>query len=125
MSDADSSDTKEKWYSRPVFFVSTVDTALGFYAGSLNFKMAWDYVDNGRRIVAQVNRGSACEIILCEDAARAGRSRVFISLEEYELAELQRTIESNSIPARQESWGYDVITLRDPDGNELMFPLED
>ena len=114
----------DKWYTRPVVFVTDVDAALGFYGDLLGFKQAWDYEQDGRTLVAQVNRGES-EIILARDAERAGGSRLFISLDTEEMQAWQHEIDARSIPAQRSWWGYPVIEIRDPDGNELMFPLDE
>ena len=110
-----------RWYTRPVFFVSDVQGALRFYIEQLGFEKRWHEAD-GKGGVCQVNRGE-CEIILCEDAVRRDRSRLFVSLTREGLAELRREIAERSVPTQQAWWGYDVIRIADPDGNELLFPL--
>ena len=113
-----------EWYSRPVFFVTDVVKAAGFYTNVLGFEEAWDYEENGKKIVAQMNRGN-CEIILAEGSERVGKSRLFISLEDEEMEILQKEIDAKSIDTRRTFWGYPVIEIKDPDGNELMFPVEE
>jgi catechol 2,3-dioxygenase-like lactoylglutathione lyase family enzyme len=104
-----------------VFFVSNVQAALRFYIEGLRFKKQWHEAD-GKGTVCQVNRGE-CEIILCEDAARRDRGRLFVELTPEGLAELRRELADRSVPNQQAWWGYDVIRVADPDGNELLFPL--
>ncbi len=116
---------KEKWYTRPVFFVANVEVSLRHYCDLLGFVQAWDYKENGRTIVAQVDRGEQCELILAEDSDRVGKSRVFISLYPNELETLQEEIETRGIPSKRSLWGYPVIQIQDPDGNEMLFPLEE
>ncbi len=77
-----------------------------------------------REIVAQVHRGSGCELILSEESKRAGESRVFISLEAEDLAGLQKELKRKDVPVSYSWWGYDVLVLKDPDGNEILFPIE-
>jgi catechol 2,3-dioxygenase-like lactoylglutathione lyase family enzyme len=108
-----------KWYSRPVLFVADLRRALPFYVDLLGFEKAWH---KGR--VCQVNRAE-CEIILCEDTDRKDRARLFVSLTEDGIAELRREIVERSIHSKKSWWGYDVIQIDDPDGNELLFPLSD
>ncbi len=108
-----------QWYARPVLFVSDVDRALGFYIDKLGFKKKW-HVHN----VCQVDRGD-CEIILCEDKARLDKSRLFIELNRDGMDELRREISERSVPTQKMWWGYDTILIVDPDGNELLFPLDD
>jgi catechol 2,3-dioxygenase-like lactoylglutathione lyase family enzyme len=72
MSDSAATDqVGQKWYARPVLFVSDVQRALRFYVDKLGFKKKWHEGD-GKGTVCQVNRGE-CEIILCEDSTRHDR----------------------------------------------------
>lgn len=112
-----------RWYARPVFFVSDVNRALHFYTDILGFNKAWHEGD-GQGKVCQVDR-AGCEIILCEDAGRTDKGRLFVSLTLDGVAELKREIAERSIPGKKSWWGYDVIQIDDPDGNELLFPLAD
>jgi catechol 2,3-dioxygenase-like lactoylglutathione lyase family enzyme len=110
-----------RWYPRPVFFVSDVQVALHFYIDKLGFTKKWHEAD-GKGTVCQVDRGE-CEIILCQDAARRDKSRLFVELTQAGLDQLAREITDRSIPTEKTWWGYDVIRIADPDGNELFFPL--
>ena len=65
------------------------------------------------------------EIILCEDAMRRDKARLFVELTPEGLADLRHEIVERSIPSKKSWWGYDVIQIDDPDGNELLFPLSD
>jgi len=107
------------WYARPVLFVSDVQSALRFYIAKLGFKKKW-HVDN----VCQVDRGG-CEIILCADPARQDKSRLFVELNRDGMDELRREISERSVPTEKTWWGYDTIRIVDPDGNELLFPLDE
>jgi hypothetical protein len=40
------------------------------------------------------------------------------------LDELCREIAERAVPAQKTWWGYDVIRIADPDGNDLFFPSE-
>lgn len=110
----------QKWYPRPVFFVADINRASHFYIDVLGFEKKWG-ADDGT--VCQVNR-SDCEIILCEDSARKDKGRLFIELNKDGLAELRQEIDERSIPFKTTWWGYDSIQINDPDGNELLFPIE-
>jgi catechol 2,3-dioxygenase-like lactoylglutathione lyase family enzyme len=112
-----------KWYARPVFFVSDLQAALGFYIDKLGFKKKW-HTDDGKGTVCQVDRGE-CEIILCEDSERQDKGRLFVELTRDGIDELRREILERSVPTEKAWWGYDVIRITDPDGNELLFPLDD
>jgi hypothetical protein len=39
--------------------------------------------------------------------------------------ELRREILERSVPTEKTWWGYDAIRIVDPDGNELLFPLDE
>ena len=114
--------TQTKWYARPVFFVADVDRSLRFYVDQLGFEKHW-HSGEGAGSVCQVNRGD-CEIILCGHPTRRDKGRLFIELNVDGLAELRREIAERSVPTRETWWGYDSIQIDDPDGNELLFPVE-
>ena len=110
-----------RWYSRPVLFVADVQRALQFYVDSMCFSKAW-HEDDGAGMVYQVEQ-AGCEIILCEESSRKDRARLFVSLDAQGLRDLKQKATDRSIPHDQIWWGYDVVRVRDPDGNELLFPL--
>ena len=113
------------WYTRSVFFVTELERSLDHYQNLLGFSQAWNYREGEREIVAQVNRGTGCELILSEDPERAGKSRIFISLDADDLIAYQEELETKGIPLVRSWWGYPVIVIKDPDGNEMMFPSEE
>jgi catechol 2,3-dioxygenase-like lactoylglutathione lyase family enzyme len=123
MTEPGSSQTMHRWYARPVLFVADIRRALRFYVDLLGFEKAWHEGDGAGK-VCQVYR-SECEIILCEDADRKDKARLFVELTGDGIAELRQEIAQRSIPNRKSWWGYDVIQIDDPDGNELLFPLSD
>ncbi len=112
-----------KWYARPVLFVSNLHIALGFYLDKLGFRKNW-HASDGKGTVCQVDRGE-CEIILCEDLERRDKGPLFVELTRDGIDELRREIVERSVPTQKAWWGYDVIRITDPDGNELLFPLDD
>jgi len=112
-----------RWYTRPVLFVADVNRALRFYVDRLGFEMRW-HEGGGSGKVCQVDRGD-CEIILCEDATRRDKARLFIELTADALTEFRRELVERSVPSQQSWWGYDVLQIDDPDGNELLFPLSE
>lgn len=118
----DAVESRTGWYTRPVLFVADVNRALRFYVDMLGFEKRWHEGD-GAGAVCQVDRGD-CEIILCEDTTRGDRTRLFIELNVDELTELRRDLVARSVPSRETWWGYDSIQIDDPDGNELLFPIE-
>jgi catechol 2,3-dioxygenase-like lactoylglutathione lyase family enzyme len=115
--------TVHRWYARPVLFVADLSRALHFYVDMLGFEKRWHEGD-GTGKVCQVNRGD-CEIILCESATRRDKARLFIELTRDGLIELRREIAERSVRSKTSWWGYDVIQVDDPDGNELLFPTSE
>jgi len=111
---------EHRWYSRPVLFVGDLNRALHFYTGQLGFEKKW-HSDDGAGTVCQVNR-SDCEIILCEDAARRDKARLFVELTAEGLRDFRRELSERSVPNKAVRWGYDSTQVDDPDGNELLFP---
>jgi catechol 2,3-dioxygenase-like lactoylglutathione lyase family enzyme len=122
MTTDDSTNTAPRWYPRPVFWVSDIQASLRFYLDTMGFKKKW-HSGEGKGLVCQVDR-SECEIILCQDAERRDKVRIFVELNREGLDELQREIAERSIPYVKTRWGYDSILITDPDGNELLFPTE-
>lgn len=114
--------TPYAWYMRPVSFVSDVSRALEFYVGKLGFEKKWHEAD-GAGTVCQVERGG-CEIILCQDADRRDRGRLFLELSREAVDQLLQEVEGRAIPTRRTWWGYEVLQIEDPDGNELLVCLE-
>jgi len=110
-----------RWYTRPVLFVADVNRAIRFYVGMLGFEKRW-HEEDGAGKVCQIDHGE-CEIILCEDATRRDKGRLFIELTAEGLADLRREIVERSVPSKQTWWGYDALQVDDPDGNELLFPF--
>ena len=74
-------------------------------------------------MTTQVQRGD-CEVILNLDADRTRAARLFVSLGPEDLRTLQREIEARSIQSTLRRWGHPVFKIRDPDGNEVLFPLD-
>ncbi len=106
--------------SDSLLFVADVNRALRFYIDKLGFEKCWHEGD-GAGGVCQVHR-VGCEIILCEDATRRDKARLFVALNVDGLTAFRREIVERSVPTEKSWWGYDVIKIVDPDGNELLFP---
>lgn len=113
------------WYTRPIFFVADVARALDFYINILGFTQKWSFTEQGKVFVAQANRGE-CEIIFSDQwPERIGKGRLFISLTSAGYAALPGDLAAKGLTAKQGWWGYPVIIVTDPDGNELYFPDPD
>ena len=96
-----------RWYTRPVFFVDDINRAARFYIDVLGFEKAWHEAE-GAGTVCQVNHGE-CEIILCQDATRRDRGRLFIELTAEAHADLKRDFAARSVPVKETWWGYDTL----------------
>jgi catechol 2,3-dioxygenase-like lactoylglutathione lyase family enzyme len=113
----------DNWYARPVLFVTDLGRSLEFYLERLGFVKKWHEAD-GKGTVCQVDHGD-CEIILSQEGKPNHKARLFIELNEDQLVVLRRRIEERAIASSMSWWGYDVIQIDDPDGNELLFPVEE
>jgi len=101
------SQTVRRWYTRPVFFVADVNRAARSYVEMLGFEKGW-HAGDGSGKACQVNHGE-CEIILCEDATRPDRGRLFIELTSEGLADVRREFAERSVPTKETWWGYDTL----------------
>lgn len=111
-----------RWYARAVLFVSDVDRAVAFYVDRLGFEVRWRHEDAGQPLVAQVDR-RGCELILCsQEPAKTGRGRMFISLDVDVLHAVRAELEARGVTVEDGRWGYPLMVVLDPDGNELYFP---
>jgi catechol 2,3-dioxygenase-like lactoylglutathione lyase family enzyme len=110
------------WYSRPVFFVENVERSIAFYTEKLGFIEGTRYEEEGKILVAQVNRED-CEILLnCQQPQKIGHSRMFLSIDLGPLQALRAEFERRGAPIRDGWWGYNTMIIEDADGNELFFP---
>ena len=111
-----------RWYARPVLFVSDVARSLGFYIDQLGFEERWRHEDAGKLLVAQVER-RGCELILSsQEPEKTGRGRMFISLDVEVLHAVRAELEGRGVEVTDGRWGYPLMVVHDPDGNELYFP---
>jgi catechol 2,3-dioxygenase-like lactoylglutathione lyase family enzyme len=118
------------WFARPVLHVADVEASLDFYVNRLGFTSAWRYDENGRAHVAQVDR-QGCAIILADTwPEKIGKGLIFISLnvapETREAAiaaldALRAELEARGVAVKEGSWGYRLLVIDDPDGNQLFF----
>lgn len=111
-----------EWYSRPVLFVTDIDRSVDFYVKQLGFTQNWRYEEDGKAYVAQVGR-QGCELILSSQwSGKAGSALVFISLDPEVLNALRVELEGRGVDVKDGNWGYRLMVIADPDGNELYFP---
>jgi len=118
------------WFARPVLHVTDVDASLSFYVNQLGFTSPWRYEENGKTHVAQVDR-QGCALILADTwPDKVGKGLMFISLNveppTHEAAtaaldSLRAELEANGVSVEDGSWGYRLLVVDDPDGNQLFF----
>lgn len=122
----------EEWYARPVLFVADIDRTLDFYVNRLGFTQGWRF-EEGSGVVAQVNRQGCNLIFSSQWPDKAGGGLMFISLtleapKEQLKAEVTKALdrlraefEGKGVTVEDGFWGYKLLVVRDPDGNELYF----
>src|SRR5690349_2121696 len=118
------------WFARPVLHVKDVEASLRFYVDRLGFTSPWRYAEDGITHVAQVDR-QGCALILADTwPAKIGKGLMFISLNveprTHEAATaaldaLRAELEAKGVSVKEGSWGYRVLMIDDPDGNQLFF----
>jgi uncharacterized glyoxalase superfamily protein PhnB len=122
------------WFARPVLHVKDVKASLGFYMNRLGFTSPWCYEESGKAHVAQVDR-QGCALILADTwPEKIGKGLIFISLNvepgtEAEMRKasvaaldtLRAEFEANGVSVKEGSWGYRLLVVHDPDGNQLFF----
>ena len=116
------------WFARPVLHVSDVETSLRFYVNQLGFTSPWRYEEEGRVHVAQVDR-EGCALILADTwPDKTGKGLMFISLNTEgpdalvaKVDALRAELEAKGVPVKDGSWGYRLLVVDDPDGNQLFF----
>ncbi len=118
------------WFARPIINVKDVEASLRFYTEKLGFSIPWRYDEDGKAYVAQVDR-QGCSLILAKTwPEKIGKGLMFISLNvEPETREaataaldaLRGELEGRGVPVKDGSWGYRLLVIDDPDGNQLLF----
>jgi uncharacterized glyoxalase superfamily protein PhnB len=118
------------WFARPVLHVTDVEASLRFYTSRLGFTIPWRYDEDGKARVAQVDR-QGCALILSDQwPEKVGKGLMFISLnvepQTHEasvaaLDALRVELEAKGAPVKDGSWGYRLLMVDDPDGNQLFF----
>ncbi|HEY2857555.1 MAG TPA: glyoxalase superfamily protein [Terracidiphilus sp.] len=120
-----------EWFARPVLHVRDVEVSLRFYIDQLGFTCPWHF-DNegGKAFVAQVERQGCALILSHQWPEKVGKGLIFISLNvEPEtpatataaLDGLRAELESKGAAVKEGWWGYRLLVVDDPDGNQLFF----
>jgi len=118
------------WFGRPVFYVTEVEASLRFYVDRLGFTSPWRYEEGGKVYVAQVDRQGCAIILSATWPDKTDKGLLFVSLnvqpETHEAAvaaldELRAEFEARGVSVKDGSWGYRLLIVNDPDGNQLFF----
>lgn len=124
------------WFARPILIVSDVEASLLFYMNQLGFTSPWRYDEDGKAHVAQVDR-QGCALILADTwPGKMGKGVIFISLNvepptpeavTAALDALRAEFEAKNVSVKDGTWGYRLLVVDDPDGNQLLFnyPADD
>jgi catechol 2,3-dioxygenase-like lactoylglutathione lyase family enzyme len=115
-----------KWYSRPVLFVSDIDRSVDFYVKQFGFTENWRFESaGGKASVAQVARPGIELILTAESPEKMGKGLMFISLDGDDVVDaLRAELEGRGVDVKERVWGYRVMVIMDPDGNEFYFCYE-
>lgn len=119
-----------EWFARPVLHVTDVEASLRFYTEKLGFTSPWRYEEDGKVGIAQVER-QGCALILSDHwPKKVGKGLMFISMNvepdsrEAQIAALdalRAELEAEGVAVKDGSWGYRLLVVDDPDGNQLFF----
>lgn len=118
------------WFARPVLHVTDVEASLRFYVDRLGFTSPWRYDEDGRVYVAQVDRQGCALILASTWPEKIGKGLLFISLNVEPATRdaaiaavdsLRVELEARGVPVKEGSWGYRLLVVDDPDGNQLFF----
>ena len=70
-----------EWFARPVLFVADIDRSVDFYVKKLGFSHPWRYEEEGKALVAQVERDGCALILSSQWPDKVGKGLMFISLD--------------------------------------------
>jgi uncharacterized glyoxalase superfamily protein PhnB len=118
------------WFARPVLHVTDVAASVRFYVDQLGFTNPWNYQEDGKLLVAQLERRGCTLIISSQWPDKIGKGLIFISLDidpdthEAQVAALdalRAEFEASGLVVKDGAWGYRLLVVDDPDGNQLYF----
>ena len=115
------------WFARPVLHVTDVAASLRFYVDRLAFTSPWRHEEDGKLLVAQVDRQGCALILSSQWPEKVGKGLIFISLNIAREAQvealdaLRAELEAKGVSVHDGSWGYRLLVVDDPDGNQLYF----
>jgi catechol 2,3-dioxygenase-like lactoylglutathione lyase family enzyme len=113
---------EHEWFARPVLFVADIDRSVDFYVEQLGFTQSWRYEEEGKAWVAQVDRQGCALILSSQWPNKVGKGLMFISLDVGVLDALRAELEGRGVEVMDGQWGYRLMVIADPDGNQLYFP---
>lgn len=116
-----SSTVSEDWFARPVLHVADVQASIDFYVSQLGFTEAWRHAEAGVLLVAQVERNGCALIFSCQWPEKRGKGLMFISLDPPVLDAIRAELEARGVNVKDGQWGYRLMVIDDPDGNQLFF----
>lgn len=109
-----------EWFARPVLHVADVQRSIDFYVDRLGFTESWRFAEEGQLLVAQVEREGCAIIFSCQWPGKIGTGLLFISLGP-DIAAVRTELENRGAPVEDGQWGYRLMVIDDPDGNQLFF----
>jgi catechol 2,3-dioxygenase-like lactoylglutathione lyase family enzyme len=116
------------WFARAVLHVTDVEVSLRFYVSRLGFTSPWQYDEDGTARVAQVERQGCALILASTWPEKAGTGLVFVSLNTENVGDMIAALDGlraefsrNGVSVKDGSWGYKLLVIDDPDGNQLFF----
>ena len=118
------------WFARPVLHVADVAASIRFYVDRLGFTKPWQHDEDGQVVVAQVERQGCALLLASQWTDKIGKGLMFISLnvepdtraaQVAALDALRAELEASGVAVKDGSWGYRLLVVDDPDGNQLYF----
>jgi catechol 2,3-dioxygenase-like lactoylglutathione lyase family enzyme len=107
--------------------VADVEASLRFYVNQLGFICSARYEAEGRVQVASAERQGCALLLTGHRPEKNGKGLIFISLNvepEAQVAALdalRAEFETRGVPVKDGWWGYRLLVVDDPDGNQLYF----
>ena len=115
------------WFARPVLHVRNVEASIRFYVDRLGFAVPWRLEEGGEIRVAQVERQGCALLLSSQWPEKVGKGLVFVSMngepatQATALDELRVELDGKGAAVRDGRWGYRLLVVEDPDGNQLYF----
>jgi len=115
------------WFARPVLHVTDVEASIRFYVDRLGFTVPWRFEEGGETVVAQVERQGCALLLSSQWREKVGKGLVFVSLnaepatQAAALDTLRAELEAGGVAVKDGRWGYRLLVVEDPDGNQLHF----